>query len=151
MLSNRRCTDFVDVRPATNRVATSEAEIRLLTDGAQTSWGLITNLALDLHLVAAEHNAEALVADMSLEAGQTETRWGVAASTRVKAQWIHSFTTPIPLSGHGVCHFTGVDAPQGSAQELEFGAAFSASTNPPPRDASWAWWTNLASYVSSWN
>jgi hypothetical protein len=139
------------IKPATNRVATSEAEIRLLTDGAQTSWGLITNLALDLHLVAAEHNAEALVADMSLEAGQTETRWGVAASTRVKAQWIHSFTTPIPLSGHGVCHFTGVDAPQGSAQELEFGAAFSASTNPPPRDASWAWWTNLASYVSSWN
>ena len=141
----------LQIKPATNRPATSEAEIRLQTEGAQTSWGVITNLALDLHLEVAEHDADAVVADLDLEAARTETKWGVASSTRVNAQWIHSSVTPFPISGHGVFRFTGVDAPQGSAQELLFDAGFSALTNPPPLDASLAWWTNLAAYASSWD
>jgi hypothetical protein len=125
----------------------SRGELKLRASHAQTPWAAATNLALTLRLSPGEAT-NVVRADLDLAAARVETKWGRSADARFTAQWIHSFTNAIPLSGRGELRLDNAETPWGKTRELQLGGSLSIPTNAPAQtDPTWAWWTNLAPFA----
>jgi hypothetical protein len=130
--------------PRSNQL--SRAEINFRAADATTRWAAVTNVALDLNLFSTEQDTNLIHADLELTAGTVQSHSNRSERVRFSAQWLHSLTNALPLSGRGELQGEHTATPWGAAQQLHLTAALLPFTNPPPADASWAWWTNLAPY-----
>lgn len=125
----------------------ARGDVSLQAGNAQTPWGTVTNLSLTLHLSSPARGTNVFRADLGLTAARVSTKWGQAGGAHFAAQWLHSLTNAIPLSGRGELRLESVAANWGRADSLQVIGTLAAPTNPPPGDGSWGWWTNLAPYV----
>ena len=118
-----------------------------------TEWGSATNSQLTLHAASIEGQTNLVNADLALSAGAFETRWGSATNAQFHAQWIHSLTNPVPLTGEGRLDCTQATSEWGAARELQLNArlATPATHTSPRADESWAWWAKLEPYVLDWD
>ncbi|HWD93083.1 MAG TPA: AsmA-like C-terminal region-containing protein [Verrucomicrobiae bacterium] len=130
--------------PRSNQL--SHAEINLRAANATTPWITTTNLELALRLFSEPQDTNVLRADLELTADSAEGRSNHADHVHFTAQWLHSLTNAIPLSGRGELQASNALTPWGSARDFHLTGTLLPSTNPPAVDARWAWWTNFASY-----
>lgn len=138
-----RC--FVSLAPPrTNQL--SRAEINLHAASATTTWATTTNLSFLLRLSPAEHGTNLLRGDLDLSADSFQSRSNEAANVHFTAQWLHSLTNALPISGRGELEGSNALTAWGTAKQFHVAASLLASTNSPETDARWAWWTNLAAF-----
>src|SRR6185437_9727432 len=130
--------------PKTNEV--SRAIITFRAADATTRWAAITNLGLTLHLFSTKPDTNLVHADLDLAADSVQSRSNHAEAVHFSAQWIHSLTNAIPLSGQGILQGSNAVTDWASTRQFRLQATLLPSTNAPATDASWAWWTNLAPY-----
>jgi hypothetical protein len=132
----------------------SHAELDLRAGDAQTPWGAITNFLLDIHLSSVDGQSNVVSAALKLSAAQVRTQWANGSNALFTANWIHSITNPIPLSGFGkfTCDFAQTS--WGSGSDIQFSGDLDGAAEldrPLAPDDSWGWWTNLQPYQVSWN
>ena len=128
------------------------AEVRLRAADAQSHYATLTNLSLSLNLTTFLGETNIVHSDLSLTAKQVLSSWGNGTNVFLSAQWIHSITNPIPLSGGGRVGCDLAQTPWASGSQLELEARFATLTSPPPSriSGSWPWWTNLEPYALGW-
>ena len=128
----------------------SRAEVILRAASAQTRWATASNLDLTLHVFASAH-ATNFSADLKLKTARVETKWGRAGKVRLTAQWLHSSTNTIPLSGRGELQLAEAETIWGNGKGLQLNVSLSAPTNSPVQvSPAWGAWTNLAPYALGW-
>ena len=127
--------------PKSNQL--SRAELTLRATDAVTRWAATTNLLLTLRVFSTEQDTNIVHADLDLAADSAQSRSNRADNIHFTAQWFHSLTNPIPLSGHGELEGTNVFTDWGSASRFRLAGTLLPTTNAPTANASWAWWTNL--------
>ncbi len=143
MLSNAYYS-VVLAPPQSNQL--SRAEVKLRTAVASTGTNSVTNLFATLHLFSAEGSTNQILADLDLSAVSVCLGTNRAQRVHLTAQWLHSLTNVVPLSGKCNVQAADVFIGPGSAKELELAATLSPSTNNLTPDESWAWWSKLAPY-----
>ena len=130
--------------PKTNELA--RAIITFRATAAATRWVAVTNLDATLHLFSTEEDTNVVHADIDLTAASVQSHSNRAEAVHFTAQWFHSLTNAIPLSGQGVLEGSNAVTDWASVRQFRLQAAVLPSTNSPATDASWAWWTNLVAY-----
>jgi len=127
--------------------------VTLCAERVDTEWGSATNLQLTLQAASIEGQTNWVNADLVLAAGAFETRWGSATNAQFHAQWVHSLTNPVPLTGEGRLRFNQATSEWGAAREIQINGrlATPATYTPPRSDESWAWWAKLEPYVLDWD
>jgi len=128
----------------------SHAEIKLQAYHAETPWANVSDLALAMRFAAPAGQTNLVNADLTLKISEAESRWANATNLLFTANWIHSLTNAIPLSGHGELLAATAATKWISGQALHATATLATPSNPPPADSSWAWWTNLQPYHLDW-
>jgi hypothetical protein len=129
-------------------------ELNLNAADAQTRWGSVTNLILAMKLIPVEGRTNLVEADLELSAKYVQTQWGSGANALFNARWLHSFTNPVPISGHGDFRCDSPQTPWANARRLQLaGSLLPASSGETPAAGSpaWAWWTNLQPYQLEWD
>jgi hypothetical protein len=129
------------------------AELNLEAAEARTRWAAITNLLLGIHFDSLAGLTNPVIGTLKLSAAQVQTRWGSGSNAVFTAQWLHSITNPIPISGHGLlrCDFAQTEWANAAGIQVSTDLAEPALPGLPPGDASWAWWTNLQPYALAWD
>ncbi len=129
------------------------AEFELRAGGATTPWAESTNFQLRLNIVRDDAATNLIHARLDVSAGQSTTRWAGAAGAHFTAEWVHSLTNAVPLSGTGDLRLADVSNRWGELGELHLEGRLSAPpTNEPPQsDDQWAWWARLKPYFIDWN
>ena len=123
----------------------SRTEIILRAAGARTPWATADNLELTLHVLS--NAATNFNADLNLTAARVGTAWGGGTMARFTAQWRHSATNAVPLSGHGQLQLEAAETPWGSGRGLQLTAALSTLAGAEvPTNSIAGWWKNLAPY-----
>ncbi|HEX4264798.1 MAG TPA: AsmA-like C-terminal region-containing protein [Verrucomicrobiae bacterium] len=130
--------------PRSNQL--SHAEITLRAAQATTPWAAITNLDFVLRLFSEPQDTNVLHASLDLTTDSVESRSNRADHVHFTAEWLHSLTNAIPLSGRGELQASNALTPWASARKFRLTGTLLPSTNPPAVDSNWAWWTNLAPY-----
>ena len=130
--------------PKTNEL--SRAEINFHAADATTRWAATTNLAFTLHLFSSPQDTNIVHADLDLTADTAQSRSNRADNIHFTAQWFHSLTNPIPLSGEGQLQGANIVTEWGSAKQFQATAALLPSTNAPVTGDNWAWWNKLARF-----
>jgi hypothetical protein len=126
------------------------AEVILRAASAQTRWATASNLDLTLHIFASA-NATNFSADLKLNTARVETKWGRASKVRVTAQWLHSSTNAIPLSGRGELKLAEAETIWGNGKGLQLNVSQSTPTDSAIQiSPAWDAWTNLAPYALDW-
>lgn len=130
----------------------SRAEIIVEAAHAQTAWATLTNLFLHLKLQSKLQEPDRVECELKIKAHGAETEWASAGPTLVEAQWVHSPTNPVPLSGVGQLQTGNVKSQWGAAKRLFLKGRLSPPLRAggPNTDASWGWWTNLSPYRLGW-
>ncbi|HEV2390951.1 MAG TPA: AsmA-like C-terminal region-containing protein [Verrucomicrobiae bacterium] len=129
------------------------AQLNLEAAQAKSRWAAITNFALLIHLVSLPGSTNLVTADLRLSADQAHTQWAQGTNALFTAQWVHSITNPVPLSGQGHFQCGFVQSRWGSAAQLDFSGSMDRllSTNlPPASDPAWGLWTNLQPFLLDW-
>ena len=128
-------------------------ELTLEAADAQTPWAAITNFQLGIHLSSLAGLTNPVTGDMTLSSAQVQTKWASGSNALFTAQWVHSMTNPIPISGRGrlQCDFAQTKWANGTGVEVSLALQTPAHMQLPPRDASWAWWTNLQPFSLDWD
>ena len=127
--------------------------IQLHAGGAGTPWGGGANLQLALHLITDEGRTNVIHAHLDLTADRPATKWAEAAAVKAAADWEHSLTNPVPLSGTAELSLTGAHTRWGSAGTVWL----KTRLEPTPADTSrqadehWGWWAGLEPYALDWN
>ena len=133
------------VQPPENQEP-SRAEIILRAAGARTPWAMADKLALTLHVLS--EAATNFNADLNLTAARVETEWGNGSLAQFTAQWRHSATNAIPLSGHGRLQLETAETPWGNGRGLQLTAALSTpGSNAVQETSSPGWWNSLIPYA----
>jgi len=129
------------------------AELKLQAADAQTRWANITNFQLGMRLSTLAGMTNPVNCDLTLSAAQAQTPWASGSNALATAQWVHSMTNPIPLSGHGRlrCDFAQTEWANADGIQLAIDLERPDPAGLPPADASWSWWTNLHPYALAWN
>lgn len=136
---------FVSLAPSrSNRL--SRAEIYLRAASAATAWATTTNLTLVLHLFSTKEDTNVLRADLDLAADSLQSKSNQASAIHLTAQWLHSLTNALPISGSGKLDGSNLLTTRGTAKNFHIAASLLPSVNPPETDARWAWWTNFAAF-----
>lgn len=130
--------------PRSNQLA--RAEISFRAADATTRWAAITNVDLSLHLFSTEENTNLVTADLDLKADSAQSKSNYAQHVHFAAQWLHSFTNAMPLSGEGELEAENAVTEWASVKQFRLTGGLLPSTNAPSPDASWAWWSDLAPY-----
>jgi hypothetical protein len=141
------------ISPA-SRNGLSHAELRLDAANAQSGWANVTNLSLRMHVTSSEDQTNLIDGRLTVSARIVDTPWCTASNASFSAQWLHSITNPIPLSGEGKFTCDQPTTKWGSAAHLHLAARLATpattgalqQTNP-----SWDWWTNLQPYALDWD
>jgi AsmA-like C-terminal region len=142
-------TILVQLHPATSN-AWSHAELNLQAGSAQCRWANSTNLQLVMHLFSTGADTNVVEGNLDVAGENVETKWGQAPRARFTAQWLHSITNAIPLSGHGELEVDTPSTKWGSAAHFRLAGALLPADAPVIGDESWAWWTNLAPFALDW-
>ena len=124
----------------------SRAQIMFRAADATTRWVATTNLGLTLQLFSTEQDTNLVHAELDLAADSAQSRSNRADKIHLTAQWLHSLTNLVPLSGEGELRGSNIITSWGSANEFQLATMLLPSTNAPAVNTSWAWWTNLAPY-----
>jgi hypothetical protein len=130
--------------PRSNQL--SRAQIQFRAADAATRWATTTNLALTLRLFSTEQETNIVHADLDLTADSAQSRSNRADRIHFTAQWLHSLTNAIPLSGEGQLQGSDIVTKWGSAKQFAASATLLSSTNSAATNDSWAWWSKLAPY-----
>ena len=130
--------------PKSNQL--SRAEISFHAADATTRWAATTNLAFTLHLFSTAQDTNIVHADLDLTADTAQSRSNRADNLHFAAQWFHSLTNPIPLSGEGQLQGSNIVTEWGSAKQFQASATLLPSTNLPITGENWAWWNKLAPF-----
>jgi len=130
--------------PRSNQL--SRAQIDFHAAHAATRWATTTNLALTLRLFTIDQETNIVHANLDLTADTAQSRSNRADQIRFSAQWFHSLTNPIPLSGAGQLQGHNIVTEWGSAKQFAFSATLLPSTNAVATNGDWAWWSRLAPY-----
>jgi hypothetical protein len=131
----------------------SLVEFNLQARDAQTRWGSITNLLLELRLASIPDEPELANCTMKLSARVAQTQWGTGSNALFTAQWVHSMTNAIPLSGHGQLQCGFAQTEWASATGLRLAGGLTRSTvsiAESMSDPGLSWWTNLEAYALEW-
>jgi hypothetical protein len=139
---------------ATTNVS-SHAEINLHAAAARGEWagqmGSVTNFELRMNLFSTYPGTNVVYGDLDASASAVETKWARAANPHFLAEWVHSVTNPIPLSGWGELQATEVRTRWGDvAQASLTGTLLSATNQVDSANESWAWWKDIAPYSLDW-
>ena len=126
------------------------AELSLQAHDAQTPWAGVADLDLAVHLVSSADSTNLVDAEVTAKAARVATKWASATNAQFNAHWLHSLTNAIPLSGHGELRAASAASRWINGRSLWAAATLATQPNPPPADASWAWWTNLHPYQLDW-
>lgn len=124
----------------------SHAEVNLRAASAQTQWANATNVSLNVHLFSADAETNLVRAELNLSAASVQTPQGGATNIQFTAQWMHSLTNPIPVSGGGELLADNPQTKWGRAASVNIKATLFPTTNAVQPDASWAWWAKFAPY-----
>ena len=124
----------------------SRAQIDFRATDANTRWATTTNLSLTLHLFTTAQETNLVHADLDLTAATAQTRSNRADKIHFTAQWLHSLTHAIPLSGESRLQGENIVTAWGTAKQLAASATLLPLTNAPATNESWAWWSKLAPY-----
>jgi hypothetical protein len=129
------------------------ADLTLQAVDAQTPWAAITNFQLGIHLSSLAGLTNPVNGDMTLSSAQVQTKWASGTNALFTAQWVHAMTNPIPISGHGRLHcaFAQTKWAIGTGIDVSLALATPVPADLPPRDPSWAWWTNLQPFSLDWD
>src|SRR5205085_12028985 len=79
----------------------SRAEISFRAVDATTRWAATTNLSLTMHLYSTREDTNVVHAEMELTADTAKSQSNRAENVQFVAQWFHSLTNAMPLSGEG--------------------------------------------------
>jgi hypothetical protein len=131
--------------PRSNQLA--HAEVNLRAAKASARWAETARLALVVHMTASDQDPTLVHADLDLSADAPQSRSNRADSIHITAQWVHSLTNAVPLSGQGSIEVTNVFSSWGDAERVGLQGSIRPNTNVIAANASWAWWTNLAPYL----
>ncbi len=131
----------------------SQGEIELRVEGAGTPWANGKNLVLTLRGAAEANSTNLVRAQLEARMDTAVTEWAQATNARFSAQWTHSLTNPIPVSGSGELSLADVRTRWATAGQLHLDLQLDTPTNagPSKADASWAWWGKLEPYHVDWN
>lgn len=130
--------------PRSNQL--SRAQIDFHAADATTRWAATTNLALTLRLFSTEQDTNIVHADLDLSADTAQSQSNRADKIHFTAQWFHSLTNPVPLSGDYQLQGNNIVTEWGSAKQFAASATLLPSTNAPATNESWAWWSKFAPY-----
>lgn len=133
----------VRVFPATNDLL-AHAEIKLQAQDAKTEWASARNLELTALLQSVDGGAN-VNGHLELTATNLESRWAGATALRGTANWVHSFTNRVPISGQCDLHFDTPETKWGRAADANLTLRLSYPTNAPSAraDDSWSWWSGF--------
>lgn len=126
-----------------------QADLALEAADAQTRWAALTNLRLAIHLSSLDVQTNVVDGRLTLSASNAETQWGSGRNTLLSAEWVHSITNAVPLSGHARLYCESPRSPWGNAQTARFVTGFAVGA-PASCDPAWGWWTNLQPYLLDW-
>ncbi len=137
--------------PGTNRERQAEFELR--ADAADSAWGDTKNFHLSINATRDEDATNRVHARLEASAAQFTTQWAEAANAHLTADWVHSMTNAIPLSGTGELRLTDIHTRWGNAAELRLEGRFSMppAKGLPQATEQWAWWAGLEPYFLDWN
>src|SRR6185312_15196169 len=124
----------------------SRAQIQFRAADANTRWAATTNLALTLRLFSTEQETNIVHANLDLTADTAQSRSNRADRIHFTAQWLHSLTNAVPLSGEGKLQGSNILTEWGTAKQFSASATLLSITNAPATNESWAWWSKLAPY-----
>lgn len=128
------------------------ATFRVTAAKASTRWASSTALYLDANLQAVAGQPDLVDGSLRLRAETAQTKWAEGSGVHAHARWRHSLTNPVPLSGEVQLKLDDARSGWGSATNLLLLARLAeAPSYPPPGNASWGWWTNIAPYQFAWS
>jgi hypothetical protein len=142
-LTNAFCLILLTPAPS-NQL--SRAEIKLRAGSSVTRWVSVTNLFMTGHLSAVKDDTNLVRAEFELTASSAQDASNHLEQIHCTANWVHSLTNVIPLSGESEVQASNAVTPWGGARQVRVNAMLQPSTNNPFPDASWAWWAKLAPY-----
>ena len=91
-------------------------------------------------------------AKMEVTASRFSTPWLKAVDARFTANWMHSLTNPIPISGTGELRLSDAITSKASAGQFHIQASVKPQPGPPTQaDPGWAWWAGLEPYYLDWD
>jgi AsmA-like C-terminal region len=130
-----------------------QCDLELRAGQAVTEWAAVKNLQLHLHAMSHETLTNVIRASMEISADEPSTEWARASNAQIKAEWTHSPTNAIPLSGVAELHLTGTRTRWGSVGSVDLDTRLDAPATDAPRtaDESWGWWAALEPYPLDWN
>jgi hypothetical protein len=130
-----------------------QVDLELRAEQAATPWAGVRDLHLHLHAMAHEQLTNVIQANLEISADQPATEWARATKVRLKAEWTHSFTNMVPLSGVAELHLVDARSRWGNADAVDLNTRLNAPAGDSPRqaDATWGWWAALEPYSLDWN
>lgn len=138
------------LHPPTNMV--SRADLNLEAAHAETRWGSLTNLVLQIRGASNPAETNLVHALIKLNADSVHTKWASARNASLAGSWTHSLTNPVPISGQGEIFCGQATTEWGSLTNGHLHARLDTppSGTLPTCDPSWGWWTNLHPYAVEW-
>lgn len=129
--------------PATNDLL-AHAEIKLQAQDAKTKWASARTLDLTSQLQSVDGGTN-VSGHLELTGRNIESEWGSAADLRGTANWVHSFTNSVPISGQCDLHLDAPETKWGRAAQADVTARLSYPTNSASAhaDGTWSWWGAL--------
>jgi hypothetical protein len=130
-----------------------QCDLELHAEAAATPWAGVRDLHLHVHAMAHEQLTNVIQANLEMSADQPATEWARAANVRLKAEWTHSFTNMVPLSGVAELHLIGARSRWGNADTVDLNTRLDepAADSPHQADATWGWWAAFEPYALNWN
>lgn len=123
------------------------AEVILRAAAARSRWAAASNLDLTFHALPGEGGTN-FNADLKFTAAWATSEWGTASNVQFTAQWVHSPTNAVPLSGRGELRVGEIQTVWGAASDASLtGWLFSPADAAAKPDPSWDHWADLAPYA----
>lgn len=130
----------------------SRATLNIEAADAKTPWASVTNAHMEMRLASVPGQTNLIAGQLDIKARQAYTPWAHGTNLVFSAEWNHSITNPIPLSGHGFLTCDAAESRWISGRGLKLSSRLSTPEpgTLPALDPSWAWWTNIQPYALDW-
>lgn len=124
---------------------TTRAQLHIAADAAITRWATAREFLVSVR-IASTKDSQVVEGRLHTAARQIETRWATTTNADFSAQWLHSLTNPVPLSGTALLKSGRVRSRWGEASHVNF----TAKLTPPETNAvpavgdDWGFWSYFA-------